>query len=76
MENAWKKNYLSAIVRVVDLARLPERSVSTVTFKKYRNIPKAKRDQFESFIREKFPNAAHVNYYERFDRSFVERVYF
>lgn len=63
----WKINYVSAIVCVGDGAN--------AEFKKYRNIAKSKRSEFETFARKQFPGARYVNYYERSDKTFIERKY-
>lgn len=69
----WQNNYYTAIVivnRVIHPAGfyVPEG-------KKFRSIPKAKQQLFEDYIRKTFPEAHHINYYERADRSYVKRVY-
>jgi hypothetical protein len=71
MAKEWKKKYLSAIV-IVSVKRLLGESLE---FKKYRNISKKDQGMFTSFIRVTFPGAKYINYYERYDRRFVERVY-
>lgn len=63
----WKINYVSAIVC--------DGIGNDAKFLKYRNIQKPKRAEFEQFIKKRFPGARYVNYYERSDKTFIERKY-
>ena len=64
---SWKQNYYSAIVVV--------RFRGTLSFKKYRNIKKTKREKFEDFLRKEFKGYRYVNYYERDTKLFPESIY-
>ena len=45
--------------------------------KKYRNIKNTSLhvSNFLAFAKQKFPDATHINFYDKINRSFVERIY-
>jgi hypothetical protein len=64
----WKLQYYTAIIVRLQDGR-------AYGFVKYHRIRKDKQVAFQSFAKQKFPDAGYVNYYEKSDRGFAKRVY-
>lgn len=51
------------------------RATPGVSPKKYHNIAKSKEQKFLDWVRNFWPDARYVNFYERSNREFIKRRY-